>query len=325
MRTGVLVNWAVSSGASSYKVYYSQTTGVSSGAASVSVSGGVTSVTVSGLTENINYYFRVEAGNDSGLVSPLSTEVSARTQSTVRTVQGIELSWIPAGIVNCTTVACGNGSSYITITTDFYLGKYPLTQGQWEAVMGEEAWPGAPPSLYRGLGDNFPMYYVSWNDINMKDGFLDKLNIMVGCNVSGLDETTATRYDPEKVPTGCFRLPTADEAEYAHRAGTSTLHYWGDDESSETVVNYAWYFGNNGEQSQEVGRKIPNAWGLYDMSGNVFEWTYTIGFSQEGSGRLIRGGYWLSSVGDLRSAVRYYATEGDQSDNWGFRLLLVNE
>jgi formylglycine-generating enzyme required for sulfatase activity len=91
------------------------------------------------------------------------------------------------------------------------------------------------------------------------------------------------------------------------------------------VVNYAWYFGNNGEQSQEVGRKIPNAWGLYDMSGNVFEWTYTIGFSQEGSGRLIRGGYWLSSVGDLRSAVRYYATEGDQSDNWGFRLLLVNE
>lgn len=327
MRTGVFVNWAASPGASSYRVYYSQNPGVSSGSASVSVSGGVTSVTVSGLTENISYYFRVEAGNVSGQISRLSAEVSARTQAIVRTVQGIELSWIPAGTVNCTTVACGNGSGSIKITTDFYLGKYPLTQGQWEDVMGVENWPGTAPSSY-GSGDLFPMYYVSWNDINMKDGFLDKLNIMAGCDISGLDEATATRYNPAKVPAGCFRLPTADEAEYAHRAGTGTYYYWGDDDSAETVVNYAWYEENNSQGNwgtKAVGQKNPNAWGLYDMSGNVFECTYTVGGDQTGEGRLIRGGYWLSSPGDLRSSVRYYVPVEDRANNQGLRLLLVNE
>ncbi len=138
----------------------------------------------------------------------------------------------------------------VTITNDFYIGKYPVTQAQWEAIMG---WN---PSYNQGK-PNHPVEWVSWNDCQM---FLRKLN---------------------KLGKGVFRLPTEAEWEYSCRAGTTTRYSFGDAlkcsderEYCEEMDKYMWWDGNRDDlwTTREVGLKLPNPWGLYDMHGNVFEW-----------------------------------------------------
>ncbi len=131
----------------------------------------------------------------------------------------------------------------VTITQDFYLGKYEVTQAQWEAIMGSN------PSNDYGVGNNYPVYYVSWNDCQT---FIGKMN---------------------ELGQGLFRLPSEAEWEYACRAGTETAFYWGEDSDYTMIHDYAWFNGNNSPDGvKEVGLKLPNDWGLFDMSGNVAEW-----------------------------------------------------
>ncbi|MEW6238077.1 MAG: formylglycine-generating enzyme family protein [Candidatus Omnitrophota bacterium] len=130
----------------------------------------------------------------------------------------------------------------VTITNPFYMGKYEVTQTQWQAVMGSN------PSYNPIEDNNLPVERVSWNDCQT---FIQKLNAL---------------------GQGTFRLPTEAEWEYACRGGTTTRFYWGDDTSYSQIGNYAWYNGNSGGETHGVGAKLPNAWGLYDMSGNVGEW-----------------------------------------------------
>ncbi|MCF7811053.1 choice-of-anchor D domain-containing protein, partial [bacterium] len=127
----------------------------------------------------------------------------------------------------------------VTISNDFWLGKYEVTQEQWEAVTGNN------PASNFGVGDNYPIYYVCWNDI--KDNFLSEVSDR-------------------------FRLPSESEWEYACRAGTETRCYWGEDIEFENAVEYAVFDENDPDGTAEVGTKLPNAWGLYDMVGNVHEW-----------------------------------------------------
>ncbi len=132
----------------------------------------------------------------------------------------------------------------VRITKPFYLGKYPVTQEQWQAVMGATF----EADHVSAIGPRNPMEGVHrdrWEQ------FLKKLN------------ASFTR------PEGRFALPTEAQWEYACRAGTTTRFYFGDDVSK--VGDYAWYDGNSGKQSHPVGQKKPNAWGLYDMSSNVSE------------------------------------------------------
>jgi formylglycine-generating enzyme required for sulfatase activity len=200
----------------------------------------------------------------------------------------------------------------VTIIRGFWLGRYELTQGQWESVMGTRPWSGQD---YVQESANNPAQYISRNDM---EDFIAKLNPAEGSEV--------------------YRLPTEAEWEYACRAGTTTRWSFGDDESQ--LTNYAWYEANAwnvGEPyGHAVGTKLPNAWGLYDMHGNVWEWcwdwygSYSSGAQVDpmgpssGSGRVLRSSFFNGYVRGTRSAVRAYSHASDtHSPPVGARLVRV--
>ncbi len=188
----------------------------------------------------------------------------------------------------------------VTISKPFYMGKYEVTQAQWQAVMGNN------PSYFNG--NNLPVDGVSWNDCQ---DFIQKLN---------------------QLGQGTFRLPTEAEWEYACRAGTTTRFYWGDDPSYAQIKDYGWYDGNSGGKTHEVGAKLPNKFGLFDMSGNVYElcqdWygKYSSGThidpagAVNGSLRVLRGGDWYCVDWYCRSAIRDYGYPGFRGNGVGFRV-----
>ena len=161
-------------------------------------------------------------------------------------------------------------SNEVKIDQDFYLGKYPVTQQQWEAVMGNN------PSHFKG--GSLPVETVSWDDAQI---FIQKLN----------------QLSSKKL----YRLPTEEEWEYACRAGSTSEYYFGDDASQ--LGEYAWYNGNSGNTTHPVGTKKPNGWGLYDMAGNVWEWTDSW-YDSSRSNSVLRGGSWNTSAENCRSANR---------------------
>ena len=183
-------------------------------------------------------------------------------------------------------------SGYQMMTTE-------VTQGMWKAIMGNN------PSNWKG--DNLPVEQVSWNDCQE---FIKKLN----------------QRDPGKN----YRLPTESEWEYACRAGTTTRFYSGDRDSDLDRVGL--YDGNSGRKTHPVGQKQPNAWGLYDMHGNVWEWcqdrygNYPSGSVTDppgpssGSNRVGRGGGWYYDAGYCRSAFRSFDDPSSRYSALGFRL-----
>ena len=190
--------------------------------------------------------------------------------------------------------------------SSFWIGKYEVTQEQWVAVMGSN------PSKFKGRTN--PVEQVSWNDAQE---FVRRLNAKEGHN----------RY----------RLPTEAEWEYAARAGSTTAYSFGDDAGE--LGAYAWYDGNSGDKTHPVGQKRPNAWGLYDIHGNVWEWVqdwYGEKYSRSdastdprgpssGEFRVLRGGGWDNNAGYCRSAVRNFYTPVFHYEFYGFRLALSPE
>jgi formylglycine-generating enzyme required for sulfatase activity len=207
---------------------------------------------------------------------------------------------------------------HVTISQPFYLGKYAVTQGQWKAVMGTN------PSRFIGGRDliqeigldrslvpvdrNRPVEQVSWEDVQ---DFIQRLNAKEG----------GTNY----------RLPTEAEWEYACRAGSTTEYSFGDDPNQ--LGAYGWYDGNSNGETHPVGQRTPNAWGLYDMHGNVYEWVQDwIGeYAPEpatdpqgpasGWSRVFRGGSWRDNASDCRSAYRDRENTRYSQGRLGFRLL----
>lgn len=207
----------------------------------------------------------------------------------------------------------------VTIPCDFYMGIFEITQSQWFAVMGTKPWSAKTHIV--DLPD-MPAVCISWNDINGSGGFLEKLN----------EHLVAT----EKIPA-TFRLPTEAEWEYACRAGTSTRFYWGDDPDYTEIGKYACWKGNKPKLNHplSVGQKLPNAWGLYDMSGNVMEWCQdrwhksyegapTDGSAWEdgnSSERILRVGGWYYDGRCFRSSIRYKNPPDITHYSFGFRLV----
>jgi formylglycine-generating enzyme required for sulfatase activity len=198
----------------------------------------------------------------------------------------------------------------VTITQGFWLAKYEITQAQWEAVTGETPWAD---QLYVQPDPDHPAVYISWHDIQ---SFIQLANKAAGDSL--------------------YRLPTEAEWEYACRARTTTPWSFGEDENE--LNNYSWHYDTtphsvNLQYAQPVGRKLPNPWGLYDMHGNVWEWTQTwhgpYGTSptvdpqgpQEGRLRVHRGGSWGLIAAWVRSAFRPGGDPRDYRSDLGARLL----
>ena len=190
----------------------------------------------------------------------------------------------------------------VNLTKDFYMGQYPVTQAAWQAVMGGN------PSHFKGA--NRPVECVSWVDAQE---FIRKLN--------------------QKEGTDAYRLPTEAEWEYACRAGRTTRYTFGD--NPDELKNYAWYGGSD-NGTHPVGKKNANAWGLYDMHGNVWEWVedgYEKDYYQRSPSsnpcnlaqnsktfRVLRGGSWLYAPQYLRAANRDYGNPSTRYSSVGFRL-----
>lgn len=185
----------------------------------------------------------------------------------------------------------------------FYLGKHPITQEQYQSVMGTN------PSHFKGA--KLPVENVSWNDAVE---FCKKLSQKTGKN---------------------YRLLSEAEWEYACRSGTRTKYHFGDDENQ--LGNYAWYGNNSKGVTYPVGEKKPNQFGLCDMHGNVWEWCSDIyhenynGAPTDGSSweaptkendRVLRGGSWIDDAVGCRSADRNGDSAGYSNDDIGFRVAL---
>ena len=197
------------------------------------------------------------------------------------------------------------GEHQVTLTKPYYLGETEVTQAQWRAVMGNN------PSRFQG--DSRPVEQVSWNDAME---FCKKLN------------------ESGKAPAGWkFMLPTEAQWEFAARGGNRSRGYTYS--GSNDVGDVAWYTRNSGNETHAVRQKGANELGLYDMSGNVWEWCldvtgcYRSGAVTDpqgpdsGSWRVARGGSWIHDAQHCRSARRPGSDPGNRRYNFGFRLALV--
>ncbi|MDR2352678.1 MAG: formylglycine-generating enzyme family protein [Deltaproteobacteria bacterium] len=192
----------------------------------------------------------------------------------------------------------------VTITKPFYLGKYEVTQTQWQAVMNNN------PSENKGSTN--PVERVSWDDTKE---FIKRLN--------------------KKEGHSRYRLPTEAEWEYAARAGTKTAYSFG----NLDIDDYAWYASNSSNITHPVGQKLPNPWGLYDVHGNVNEWVEDVYADQyyrespsvdphgppSGKFRGQRSGSVFSTSWMVTSPYRWGGRPTDKKPSGGFRLALSPE
>jgi formylglycine-generating enzyme required for sulfatase activity len=257
--------------------------------------------------------YRTPRGGPTPAISISQTIVPAG-EKTWRNSIGMDFVLIPAGkfmMGSETGVNNEKPGHEVSISRPFYLGKYEVTQGQWQEVM--ESNPSRFIGGFFNRARNLPVEMVSWEEVQE---FIRKLNAKEG----------DTKY----------RLPTEAEWEYAARAGTTTSYSFGND--ARQLDEYAWYEGNSGRKTYPVGQKKPNAWGLYDMHGNVWEWVqnwygdlYDTGSVTDpqgppgGSYRVLRGGSWLLDAGLCRSVVHDSDHPDGRRGNLGFRLLRTAE
>ncbi len=196
--------------------------------------------------------------------------------------------------------------------SDYYIGKFEVTQGLWEKVMGttiHEQRIKAGYSSTNGVGSDYPMYYVNWEEAQE---FCTRLGQLTGKN---------------------YALPTEAQWEYAARGGVKSRGY--KYSGSNTIGNVAWYSDNSSSSTHPVATKQPNELGLYDMSGNVWEWCsdWYGSYSSEsqsnptgpstGSNRVLRGGSWCNSARNCRVSFRNYSYPSNRSFNDGFRFVLL--
>ncbi|MEO6004476.1 MAG: formylglycine-generating enzyme family protein [Opitutus sp.] len=262
----------------------------------------VASVTTSGLSKEVAQLPAADKASPA-----LAVERSRRVVPDLK----LEMEWIPPGsfLMGSPPELAKNKAEtpqvQVTLTKGFWLGRTEVTQAQYEAVMNEN------PSTFKDIGPEAPVERVSWIDAM---AFCEKLNER---------ESAAGR-----LPEGFkYNLPTEAQWEYACRAGT-TGEYAGD------APAMSWYDQNSGGKTHSVATKQPNAWGLFDMSGNVLEWCFDWygdyprspaidpAGPRTGYYRMARGGSWRAEPDVGRSASRAGGSPGRLDYTIGFRLAL---
>ena len=270
----------------------------------ISISEGQTASITGTLASNA-----VASSNTSGYSSSSSSMASGSNAISIPVKDGISIEMVK---VEAGTFMMGATSEMkdpydwekpvhqVTLTNDYYMGKYEVTQALWQAVMGSN------PSNFKG--DNLPVETVNWNDCQE---FISKLNSLTGRK---------------------FRLPTEAEWEYAARGGKKSRGY--QYSGSNSISDVAWYSGNSGRVTHPVGTKQANELGIYDMSGNVYEWcqdwygsfssssqTNPTG-ADSGSSRVFRGGSWYGNARYCRLSFRDCTPPDCRGYNLGLRLAL---
>lgn len=257
--------------------------------------------------------YHEQAGTEDGFAPGYPTP----SPGEIRTFAGIQMVWIPAGTFwmgsartpeETRTLYGGDAAWYageqprhaVTISRGFWMGRFEITQAQWQTVM-----PGNPSAH---IGSSLPVESISWTDCQ---AFIAALNLL---------------------NQGVFRLPTEAEWEYACRAGSESEYYFGDDMAS--LGGYAWFFGNSDYLTHPVGQKAPNAWGLYDMHGNVWEscqdWYGQMYYAESpaadppgpaaGTNRILRGGTCKRTEPKCRSAFRSWNAPTFSTADQGMRV-----
>jgi len=262
-----------------------------------------------------NYGFRVALVNKN-ITIPLSDKVD------------LDMVWINPGTFTMGSPSDELGRDNdevqhkVTLTQGYWLGKYEITQAQYKAVMKVN------PSQF--IGADLPVETVSWNDA-----------------IEFCEKLTEIEKAAGRLPEGYeYTLPTEAQWEYACRAGTTTAFNNGtnipteeqiDKEPCPNLDEVGWYEFNSDETTHPAGQKKPNAWGLYDMHGNVYEWCldwygkYPTSSVTDptgpatGSNRVMRGGSWTYNAYGCRSAFRNYGSPDRRSNDRGFRVALVNK
>jgi formylglycine-generating enzyme required for sulfatase activity len=249
----------------------------------------------------------------------LGCRVLAQSPKEITNSVGMKLVLIPKGSFKMglseymEVLARGELQHEVTISKDYYLGVTEVTQGQYEKVIGTN------PSYFQKQVTSeedrslYPVEQVSWADA------------VEFCK-------TLSELPEEKKAGRVYRLPTEAQWEYACRAGSKSAYSFG--ESSKSLGDYAWFYENSNGQTHPVGEKKANAWGLYDMQGNVWEWCsdwygqYPKGAvsdpvgPREGSFRVIRGGSYFSEAANCRSANHNRHDPSDRFHYYGFRVAL---
>jgi formylglycine-generating enzyme required for sulfatase activity len=255
---------------------------------------------------------KVAASSGGQPIPPPQVTLAPSLAPTITNSIGMKLVLIPAGEFLMGSPATEEGrysdeqQHRVRITKPYYLGATEVTQTQYEAVMRE--------NLSDFKGPQRPVETVSWDDAA---SFCDRLSAL----------------QAEKVAGRTYRLPTEAEWEYASRAGSTARYAYGDDAAA--LGDHAWFVDNSSETTHPVGEKQPNAWGLYDMHGNVWEWCadwygeYTNSLVDDptgpatGSERVHRGGCWLDPATDCRTAYRGKVRPFIRVSDLGFRVATV--
>ena len=269
-----------------------------------------------------------DGGEAGGSVVPPTPSEPKPGERMVKTVDGVEYAfrWCPAGKFMMGSPKDEEGrfdwagpQHEVTLTQGFWMLETEVTQGMWQSVMGESISDKAKQgSLFHDLhgeGSTYPMYYVSWDDCQE---FCRKLSSKIGMKIT---------------------LPTEAQWEYACRAGSTTPFFWGSTLNGDKANCDGDYPYGTSTKGKDLGKTAPvksyapNAWGLYDMHGNVWEWCsdwygekyYTESPSTDPTGpnsgwyRVHRGGGWVSYARLCRSAIRGRLSAGVRSDELGFR------
>ncbi|HOC59122.1 MAG TPA: formylglycine-generating enzyme family protein [Smithellaceae bacterium] len=243
-----------------------------------------------------------------GLRGDVDWELTTAGNEFTEATTGIQMVFVQGGCFQMGRYPVLGGSSdekpvHEVCVGDFYIGKYEVTQGQWKAVMGNN------PSYFKDCGDNCPVEKVSWNAVQ---DFIRKLK-----SQSGKD----------------YRLPTEAEWEYAATSGGKS-EKWAGTSNESSFGDYAWYNGNSGSKTHPIGQKMPNGLGLYDMSGNVWEWCsdwYKSDYYKSsprdnpqgpssGTSRVNRGGGWSFIADYARASYRCRSLSILRGSDLGFRL-----